>query len=448
MAGFQKKLPVLYLLIALSGLGYYYFAYELDRKNFYELIGIYSVLFLAFIWMIKQFPEQSKLIRISSLGFRLIFLLAIPGLSQDFYRFIWDGRMIWEGLNPYLYTPMSFLESGIIPVPEGKALIDGMGSLSAGNNTNYPPLNQLCFVIATAFSKTGILGSVVIMRLMIIAADIGTYYFGSKLLSKLDLSGNNILLYTLNPFIIIELTGNLHFEGIMIFFLVWALYLLHKGNWLLSALIFSCSISIKLIPLMFLPLLFQKLQLKSIRYYLVVGGITLLSFLPFYSAEFLANFMDTIGLWFQKFEFNASLYYIARAIGYTVRGYNEIAIIGSYIPIIVVVGILLLSLLRNNKQTGNLITAMVFGLTIYLFCSTTVHPWYISTLLAFAIFTRFRFVLLWSYMIMLSYWAYSNSGYQESMILISIEYMAVVIVFVLDVSQMRKKTDRPNQLSG
>ena len=42
MAGFQKKLPVLYLLIALSGLGYYYFAYELDRNNFYELIFKFS----------------------------------------------------------------------------------------------------------------------------------------------------------------------------------------------------------------------------------------------------------------------------------------------------------------------------------------------------------------------------------------------------------------------
>ena len=433
MAGEQKNPILLYALIILTGLGYYYFGYHLDRSSFYELIGLYTFLFSSFIWMIYKFPDRTKLLWSTALLFRVIFLFALPNLSQDFYRFIWDGNMIWEGLNPYLYTPSSFLETGEMPFRGGKALIDGMGSLSAGNFTNYPPLNQLCFAIATILPGAELIGAVIIMRLMMITADIGTFYFGSKLLSNLGISRSRIFWFILNPFIIIELTGNLHFEGIMIFFLVLALYLLQKGKWILSAAVLACSISIKLIPLMFLPLLIQQLRFRSIRYYGLVGVLTLISFLPFYSSEFVTNFSGTIGLWFQKFEFNASLYYVARAIGYTFRGYNEIAIIGSYIPYIVVVFILTVSLLRNNRSSIALITAMLLCLTFYFFTSTTVHPWYIATLVALSIFTRYRFALVWSFVVMLSYWAYGQADFKEDLWLIGLEYGIVFGLFIMEI---------------
>ena len=402
------------------------FAYELERQDFAQLVALYLGLFIA-IWILLKKPQWDEgNLMASGVIFRLAFLFAIPNLSQDFYRFIWDGRMILEGFNPYLYNPETFISVGELPVNQAQELYDGMGSLSAGNYTNYPPLNQLIFLIAGLFAGKSILGSVIVMRVIIIAADIGTFFFGRKLLKKMNLSPNLIFLYFLNPFVIIELSGNLHFEGVMVFFLIWSLYLLVRGKWYWSALVLACSVSIKLIPLIFLPFLFRYLgTLKSIGYYAIVGVINVLLFLPFYSSKFITNYSETIGLWFQKFEFNASLYYIAREIGYTFRGWNEIEIIGSYIPRVVLVAVLLIALFRNNTGPKRLITGMLFALSIYLFCSTTVHPWYIITLLALSVFTKYRYPLLWSLVIVISYHVYSLAEWNENLWLIALEYALV-----------------------
>ena len=92
--------------------------------------------------------------------FRLLFLPAIPNLSQDFYRFIWDGRMTLEGLNPYLTLPQNFIQRGLSPIPKALELFNGMGQLNGSHYTNYPPILQLCFLITSIFSGKSIFGSV------------------------------------------------------------------------------------------------------------------------------------------------------------------------------------------------------------------------------------------------------------------------------------------------
>jgi hypothetical protein len=481
------KIPI--LLAVSSGLFYISFAYDLVRTDYTKLIMLYVGLFFLCYKLIQINKSNFKFLVALSILFRLIFLLAIPNLSQDFYRFIWDGRMILEGINPYLYTPESFISIGEFPVAQAQELYAGMGSLNASHYTNYPPINQLCFVIAGFFAGKSILGSVIIMRLLIIAADIGILFYGKKLLEKLHLPTHHIFWYLLNPFIIIELTGNLHFEPVMIFFLIWSVYLLHCGKWKLAAVIFALSVSVKLIPLLFLPLFYQffvrknKEVLKQSQYlsgqhdknvnviankikqsvskteitssqtprndeqdsslslrmtklltfYIIVGITTLLLFLPFYSSKFVNNYRQSVELWFQHFEFNASFYYVAREIGYGFRGYNEIAVIGKYIPIVVMVFILILTFFRKNKTTIALISGMLFVLSFYYFTATTVHPWYIATLVILSIFTNYKFPLVWSMAIILSYLAYANSNNIENLWIIGLEYIVVYSVFIWEV---------------
>lgn len=457
-----NKVPLLLTFVSL--LFYWLFAYDLIRTEYTKLILLYCALWIVFGLLLKYSKSNIKFLTCIAFVFRAIFILAIPNLSQDFYRFIWDGRMILEGFNPYLFTPESFIQNQEFPVAQAEELYSGMGQLNGSHFTNYPPVNQLCFVIAGLFSGHSILGSAIVLRLLIIAADFGTLFYGKRLLERLHIPAKNIFWYILNPFIIIELTGNLHFEGVMIFFLVWSLYLLHSGKWKLAAVVFALSISVKLIPLMFSPLLFwyfktnktseilkqvqsdksftlvksfKQIDFKKLTsFYGIVGITTLILFAPFYSSEFITNYAQTVGLWFSNFEFNASIYYLAREIGYWITGYNEIAIIGKILAVVVFVFVMGLSFFKNQITTQTLITNMLLAFTMYLFLSTTVHPWYIATLLILSVFTNYKFPMVWSFIIVLSYLAYVNpnsADKSENLWIITIEYIVVYAVFVWDI---------------
>ncbi len=425
---------------------YVFIAFFLDRTKFNTLVFCWISLFSCFYFFVKNVKLSKKSLFILSIIFRLIFLFSIPNLSQDFYRFIWDGRMIFEGLNPYLSLPETFITQQNYPVNQAKELYNGMGNLNGSHYTNYPPVNQLCFLLAALFSSNNILGSVIVMRILIVFADIGIIQIGSKLLTKLNLNPKNIFLYGLNPFIIIELTGNLHFEPVMLFFLVWALYILHQKRWIFSAILLALSISTKLIPLFFLPLFFQWFMHKKssfslsklLLFYCLIIITTIILFLPFYSNELVSNYMNSVGLWFKNFEFNASFYYLLREVGYLFRGYNEIAIIGKILPILSVSFLLAITFLKNNRTTQKLILAMLFSLSFYYFMSTTVHPWYLATLIILSVFTDFKFPVIWSAIIILSYQAYANNPWNENLIFVFVEYLILFGFMIWEFNKKKK----------
>ena len=431
------KIPLLLLLMTCAF--YWSFAYDLERGDFFKLLSLYAAAFVV-SWKIFQLVQNHpKYLFGLAILFRLIFLFAIPNLSQDFYRFIWDGKLLLQGINPYLSSPQQLLLSGNLNFSNTSELISGMGELSAGNHTNYPPLNQVLFALAALFGST-ITGAVILMRLIIITADIGIYYFGRKLLQKLNLPKNRVFWYLLNPFIIIELTGNLHFEGVMLFFLLASLYLLHQKKWIWSAVLFACSISIKLIPLLFLPLLFRKLGVKkAIFYYALVGFLSLLFFLPFLSEGFTENYFATVGLWFQKFEFNASIYYLIRWIGFKLNGFNIIGYVTPVLGLLVFIFVLWLAGFRKNEQTQVLLHMMLFSMSFYFFMATTVHPWYLATPVLLSLFTRYKFALVWSFTVVFSYFAYSSGDFHENLWWVALEYLIVFAIILKELSS-RKKT--------
>lgn len=473
----QHKIPILFAIISI--VFYLSFAYDLHRSDFTQLISLYTAIFIFAYLLIKNFRLSFWFLASLGIIFRLLFIPAIPNLSQDFYRFLWDGRLVAQGVSPYLFTPdlyfKEILASSEIVIPQARALYEGMGTLSAGHFSNYPPVNQFFFAIAALLAGQSILGSVVVLRVLIILADLGILYFGKKLLKKLNLPSNNIFWYFLNPFIIIELTGNLHFEGVMLFFFVWAIYLLLRGKWFWPAVLIGVSISVKLLPLLFLPLFINffirskkiSKDLKSygmsvkrlFGFYLSIGASVILTFVPFFSflsadksSEFLQNFSATIALWFQNFEFNASVYYIIRWIGFQIVGWNTIETVGKILPILVLLFVFALAFFSlsagkkgNNKSPQQLVSSMLWAVTFYFLLATTVHPWYIATPLLISVFTKYKFAVVWSFMVMFSYSAYGKDGFDEKLWLVALEYTIVLGVLLWELSASRKSLQAVNK---
>ncbi|MGB2760675.1 MAG: mannosyltransferase [Maribacter stanieri] len=368
--------------------------------------------------------------------FRLVFLFTEPNLSQDFYRFIWDGHLVANGDNPYLHTPDDLIKNMVSIIPNADVLYEGMGSLSARHYSNYPPLNQLLFALASFIGGKSIFGSLLVLRITIILADIGVFYFGRRLLKNLNKSPHLIFWYFINPLVIVELTGNLHFEGVMLFFFILSMFLLSINKWKIAGIVMACSISVKLVPLLFLPLFFKYLGWKkSIIFYSIIGITSIVLFLPFNTPEFIDNYTKTISLWFSNFEFNSSIYNIAKkiAIHFDAKPWEFIKEYGKVTPVLIIVTVALFTLLPKKYDLNRVLWSMIWIMTIYYFISTTVHPWYLIFLVLLSIFTTYRYAIIWSAAIVLSYFAYSQADFNENLWLLGIEYTSVFGFIVYEI---------------
>ena len=404
----QLLLPLLILI------GFYSIAFHLKRSETLPLLLTFSSLFLL-LWL--WFQNYRSLISIFILGalIRGLFLFYTPELSQDFYRFIWDGNIQILGINPYLYTPDHLIE--IIGFPNDKMLYKGMGSLSSSNFSNYPPLSQYLFKIMGYLNRSDLFLPVLSLRIIYLIGEFFIFFTGIALLKKINLNPEYIGWYFLNPIIIIEGIGNLHSEAFMLCFTLAAVLFIARNKSILGGLFMSLAIAIKLLPLLIFPVFFRYLGIK--KFFMFSFSILTFSLIlwgPFLEAEMITNYQKTIGLWFTTFEFNGSVFNIIRTIGYEVKGYNIIRKLGKITPYITIGLVVIFTFLRSNRNLKSVFKSMLFLLSCYFFISTTVHPWYIINLIFLGILTGYAFPLLWSLTVFWSYSAYGPEFFKEQMI--------------------------------
>lgn len=411
--------------------------YFIERENSSGLLFSFGLLFLLTSFNLKE--ASLKSIFVQGIIFRSTLLFAIPWLSQDFYRFIWDGLMLHNDLNPYAYSPNEIYTMSSLFDPQLKEeLFKKMGSLSAQHFSNYPPLNQIGFWISTLGFQNSILLTVISMRLLIIMADIGLFFILKDLLPKIGLSGKRVGWYFLNPLVIVELTGNLHWEGVMLFFFSLGIAYYLRQKLFQASLFFAFSVAIKLIPLLVFPLF---LRFQSTRKSIFMGlyglGCLSLIFIPFFINIGLNNYLTTLQLWFKNFEFNGSIYYLIRWIGYQIKGYNIIRQLGDVMPWIIILLVFFFSFWKRKKSSIQLFTAMLILLSCYYLLASIVHPWYITNLVFLSMFTRYRFPLIWSALIPLSYLTYAHPMFEENFYAIGLEYGLVFSTLIYEVYKKR-----------
>lgn len=400
-----------------------------SRQEFVLALGIFSVAFIAYYYL--AYKSEFKLANpwFWAVAVRLPFLLTLPSLSDDFYRFIWDGSLQWDGINPFLFTP----EQAIKEFPR----IDSLNIYTSLNSPSYfsvyPAFNQFLFAISAKLGGSTLDGQVIALRCVILFGEFLVLFLLQKLGSSLK-KPNLFWLYAFNPLVILEFTGNLHFEVWFIAFLLSAYYVYQVlGNKILvPAILFGLAISTKLLPALFLPLIWKHLGLKKGLVFCLIAMSTFsITFLPYFNTQIVLNIYESVDLFVRTFEFNASIYYVLRWIGFKVVGYNWIGTIGLLLKGITTIIILIVSV----KGKSFLKSALIIYLA-YLLLSTTIHPWYILPVFVLSIFSDFRSVLLWTGLVFLSYHAYRLENYNELLWVVSIEYVLLIILLWRERSEM------------
>jgi alpha-1,6-mannosyltransferase len=426
--------PWIIALIIIAGTAFLGFVPQ--QSDFGLIAAGYLPVFSVYAFLISQKEEQVplKFYLGTAILARLILLFSFPNLSDDIYRFIWDGRLIVQGQNPFDHLPAYYLEPGHEVIGLTSSLFQSLNSPEYF--TIYPPVAQATFAFSSWLFPESIAGSALTMKLFLLAGEVGTIWLLPKLLNVFQLSPHRSLIYALNPLIIVEIMGNLHYEGAMIFFFLLGLWFLQKKRIYLAAGAIALSIAAKLLPLLFLPFFIRRLGwAKSVRFFPVLGIFVLLLFLPLLSGVFLENFGNSLDLYFRKFEFNASVYYVARWIGFQLVGYNMISVIGPMLASWTLLGISLLALwglLGEKTSWSTLPGKALFAICVYLLLTTTVHPWYTALPIVLCLFTNWRFPLLWSALILLTYINYSYPEYFENLWIVGLEYGLVLLFLIYE----------------
>lgn len=408
---------------------------SISRADFYSLWSSYTLAFATYAWLI--FSRQSISLQtglVLALAARVVSLFFDPLLSDDYYRFIWDGMLMHEGVHPMAYTP-----SFVMQHPEIVTVNEYLFSQLNSQNyySVYPPVAQWIFRLSFEINGMRIGGHIIFFKLMLIATDVVITYLLYQLLLAKKQPTQRVLWYALNPLILLEFTGNLHMDGIMIAGLLGAVYLSDKKSILWSSILMAFSVLSKMLTLILIPFMPYRLYWKKMLLFSMLSFT--MSMLIFY-ASFGSHtgWMESVRLWFISFEFNASLYYLCREVGYLLYGYNAIGKTGPILAMITAGGLGLYWIRYIRKPATDWSTAMLFVLTFYFFMATTVHPWYLASLLCLGILSMHIYPVLWTFLVFLSYSHYMDGGFRENYFLIATEYI-LLAAWILWEWQIRKR---------
>lgn len=301
-----------------------------------------------------------------AIAFRVAFLPLLPVLSDDAYRYVWDGMLQVNGINPYLYRP----EDPQLAAFQQEAIYEQLNS--ASYFSVYPPLSQLIFAVGGFFYEWGWTVSYYVIKGVFVAFEVG----GMVLLSKMT-AARNLMLYAWNPVALVEAAGQAHTEAAVVVCVVASVWAVRRGAWVTASLALTAAVWVKLYPVVLLPLLWRRFGWRPLA---PVAFFSIVLCLPYASAEVLFHFASSLNLYVQLFEFNAGLYYGIKELLWWFTGADWSKTLGPALGAVYAVSLLGVYW-RHATRGGSFLTSAVLVLTLFFLFSTTIHPWYLLTLL-------------------------------------------------------------------
>ena len=195
-------------------------------------------------------------------------LLAPPYLSNDLYRYVWDGRVAAAGINPYRYVPAddhlaALRDAAIFPFINRATYAP----------TIYPPIAESIF-----FATTRLNDSVGWMKATMVAFDVATVAILLRLLALAGLPLERILIYAWHPLILWEFAGSGHIDAAAVMFVALALWARRRHAGSLAGLFLGCAALVKFFPAVIFPALYRRWDWKMPA---AVAAVMVLAYLPF-----------------------------------------------------------------------------------------------------------------------------------------------------------------------
>ncbi|MFI5204139.1 MAG: glycosyltransferase 87 family protein [Flavobacteriales bacterium] len=414
------------LLVLLACVGYIAPAYFLQREEFWLQLACFSAEFAIYFWCIKKFSFSFKFSLFICVLPRLVWLASTPVMSDDYHRFYWDGELVEQHMDPYESTPYFLEGQKYTDTDERAKVFKHLNSKSY--YSSYPPFNQVLFFIASSTGSE--VEFIVVTRCIMILADVLILFLLFKLTRDKKIPFDPVLAYGLNPLVITELTGNLHFEGVSMSIWLLAVWWLLKRKHVFSVLTWAIAACTKLVPVFLLPVIWPAKNFKTAFVYSFVVVLSFgASFLLLTNFEGFQHFSESVKLYFQKFEFNASFYFIARETGTLIKGYNPIHFVGPMMGVLFLLAGLYIVWQAVRKKITDIFLISTLILFAYYLLSTTVHPWYSINLLIPGIIAGLYFPIAWTGLIFLSYIFYGVQYEAAYYSTVAIEYILLFVVF-------------------
>ncbi len=353
---------------------------------------------------------------------RLLVLPSTPVLENDYLRYLWDGRVLAHGVNPYRYAPNA---------PELDAVATSYRASIGWSAipTIYPPLAQVVFAGLHLAWRDSLLA----LKLVFTAFDLATGVLIASALRRRSLPATAAAWYLLNPLVLKEIANSAHLDSIAVFFCAAAVLAMSEsvssrarlGAWALL----GAAVAAKLYPVLLVPLFF-KIDDRRWRGLGVLGAVLFLFFAPF--AMIGKPLLGGLGAYALYWRFNPSAFAVmAGALGTPWAKACAAVVLTGWIGM----------QCRALTSRDRLPAAALSSLGALLLLSPVVDAWYALWLLPFACLERSRAWLAFSALVGLAYlWFFDK---QLAVTARVIEYGALFALLALD---KRRKASAASEL--
>jgi hypothetical protein len=356
---------------------------ELPWPGLLIFAGAFVVYVLAAV-CVAHAPSGDRTIWSVAVAMRLAMLPLTPELSDDVYRYLWDGHVQLSGVNPYLHAP------------DAEEVVELRTAYHHQINnpdvpTIYPPLAQLAFVLITLAG-----GTIVSAKLLWLAFDIGTGWLLGRVARATDRSHRlTKLLYLWSPLLVVEVAWSAHLETLGLFAL--ALTILPAGRRPVgSGVALALAALTKFAPAAALPAMVRR---HGWRLFAAFAATSLLLYVPYLGAGAdLFTGLRTYGehWWFMKGPFAV------------LEALFEDPVNARRSAGALVLGVVAWTVVKRYDPERALFWVLGSGMIL----TPTLHPWYVLWMLPMAALRASRPWILLSGLAFIGY--FGLGAYQET----------------------------------